>query len=110
MRQKLFDFLVTNEVENEVFKIPQNSNWTLEMFHQVRCSYEETYGSRLISDLIEKRVPLKGKGINLFAYKFFGEASKIAIDINRTLKAIDCLLYTSPSPRDKRQSRMPSSA
>ena len=25
-------------------------------------------------------------------------------------KAKDCLLYTSPSPRDKRQSRMPSSA
>ena len=32
----------------------------------------------------------------------------------RVLEAIDrfytCLLYTSPSPRDKRQSRMPSSA
>ena len=26
------------------------------------------------------------------------------------LKAYLCLLYTSPSPRDKRQSRMPSSA
>ena len=26
------------------------------------------------------------------------------------LKYRDCLLYTSPSPRDKRQSRMPSSA
>ena len=26
------------------------------------------------------------------------------------LKDIFCLLYTSPSPRDKRQSRMPSSA
>ena len=25
-------------------------------------------------------------------------------------RAKDCLLYTSPSPRDKRQSRMPSSA
>ena len=25
-------------------------------------------------------------------------------------KTLDCLLYTSPSPRDKRQSRMPSSA
>ena len=25
-------------------------------------------------------------------------------------KMIGCLLYTSPSPRDKRQSRMPSSA
>ena len=27
-----------------------------------------------------------------------------------TYQAYDCLLYTSPSPRDKRQSRMPSSA
>ena len=26
------------------------------------------------------------------------------------VKVYDCLLYTSPSPRDKRQSRMPSSA
>ena len=25
-------------------------------------------------------------------------------------RGYDCLLYTSPSPRDKRQSRMPSSA
>ena len=25
-------------------------------------------------------------------------------------RSTDCLLYTSPSPRDKRQSRMPSSA
>ena len=29
---------------------------------------------------------------------------------DRWENAIDCLLYTSPSPRDKRQSRMPSSA
>ena len=27
-----------------------------------------------------------------------------------TMRQDDCLLYTSPSPRDKRQSRMPSSA
>ena len=27
-----------------------------------------------------------------------------------SVKLINCLLYTSPSPRDKRQSRMPSSA
>ena len=34
------------------------------------------------------------------------------IDINTNSKnpIIGCLLYTSPSPRDKRQSRMPSSA
>ena len=28
----------------------------------------------------------------------------------RFLNYVPCLLYTSPSPRDKRQSRMPSSA
>ena len=30
--------------------------------------------------------------------------------IDETLQFMVCLLYTSPSPRDKRQSRMPSSA
>ena len=29
---------------------------------------------------------------------------------NHQLSSLHCLLYTSPSPRDKRQSRMPSSA
>ena len=32
------------------------------------------------------------------------------IDEMNNLLSKDCLLYTSPSPRDKRQSRMPSSA
>ena len=31
-------------------------------------------------------------------------------DINAAMIGRSCLLYTSPSPRDKRQSRMPSSA
>ena len=31
-------------------------------------------------------------------------------DIEQRNESYDCLLYTSPSPRDKRQSRMPSSA
>ena len=30
--------------------------------------------------------------------------------LKKHARAYDCLLYTSPSPRDKRQSRMPSSA
>ena len=32
------------------------------------------------------------------------------IDGIETCRRVRCLLYTSPSPRDKRQSRMPSSA
>ena len=43
----------------------------------------------------------------------YGQESHIVIEKARidTSEALNCcLLYTSPSPRDKRQSRMPSSA
>ena len=36
--------------------------------------------------------------------------SNIGKEIVGIVEVINCLLYTSPSPRDKRQSRMPSSA
>ena len=38
------------------------------------------------------------------------EALLMAGDSSRGATLYTCLLYTSPSPRDKRQSRMPSSA
>ena len=39
------------------------------------------------------------------------EFVQLSVDANLTIEQyVDCLLYTSPSPRDKRQSRMPSSA
>ena len=38
-----------------------------------------------------------------------GYCTKITVYFNKD-GSITCLLYTSPSPRDKRQSRMPSSA
>ena len=38
-----------------------------------------------------------------------GDSEKLEDQGNNTY-SYDCLLYTSPSPRDKRQSRMPSSA
>ena len=53
-------------------------------------------------------------------YKFYEYLSSIFMpfqQINQLVNSkknvahhYDCLLYTSPSPRDKRQSRMPSSA
>ena len=39
-----------------------------------------------------------------------GEAQALMDGVNGCLIYYTCLLYTSPSPRDKRQSRMPSSA
>ena len=38
-----------------------------------------------------------------------GEAEAMAVDLIATLLK-NCLLYTSPSPRDRQKSRMPSSA
>ena len=43
-------------------------------------------------------------GIALMGGKFLESSARQPELMN------DCLLYTSPSPRDKRQSRMPSSA
>ena len=41
-----------------------------------------------------------------------GGSAMVVAEGERSLGTVvdDCLLYTSPSPRDKRQSRMPSSA
>ena len=47
------------------------------------------------------------RGIDKAASEIAGDLLKKAKKIS---KSSDCLLYTSPSPRDKRQSRMPSSA
>ena len=41
---------------------------------------------------------------------FSADSLALAIEAAKTKADIICLLYTSPSPRDKRQSRMPSSA
>ena len=38
------------------------------------------------------------------------DSNKFKLSLDEPDKLYDCLLYTSPSPRDKRQSRMPSSA
>ena len=59
---------------------------------------------------------------NMFHYDGVGlSANQIGMDVrafamirdlehNEIMVCFNCLLYTSPSPRDKRQSRMPSSA
>ena len=43
-----------------------------------------------------------------------GQRKRVAVAVelcgDPSALLLDCLLYTSPSPRDKRQSRMPSSA
>ena len=42
--------------------------------------------------------------------QFIGKAATDPIKLNQDIQNIGCLLYTSPSPRDRTRSRMPSSA
>ena len=52
----------------------------------------------------------KGALAYLGLYGFAAERAQKRADQVKAIYAKTCLLYTSPSPRDKRQSRMPSSA
>ena len=48
---------------------------------------------------------------DMYRKEHFPEFEKFYYNVPITLATLPtCLLYTSPSPRDKRQSRMPSSA
>jgi len=52
-----------------------------------------------------------GKGELLQDYDFIVEGNRaVIVNLERLPAEIDCLLYTSPSPRDRTRSRMPSSA
>ena len=66
--------------------IPSDANWTSEMYHQIRCCYEHIFGNSLLLDLVSKKVPLKGSGINAIAYMLYGSVSTIAVDIFTALQ------------------------
>ena len=49
-------------------------------------------------------------GVGLAAFDYYGLKTDIVFGVGLLVMFIGCLLNTSPSPRDKRQSRMQSSA
>ena len=57
---------------------------------------------------IEMGVDAEDLSLTIHPHPTLGETMGLAAEV--FTKTITCLLYTSPSPRDKRQSRMPSSA
>ena len=50
------------------------------------------------------------KIVKQFGQNLVMEASSILGDVSKEVQDLCCLLYTSPSPRDRTRSRMPSSA
>ena len=68
----------------------------------------KTGGRRTLDDLFEEAHSCQEIPVDLSNEEIRSENSFNALESKELDK--DCLLYTSPSPRDKRQSRMPSSA
>ena len=68
---------------------------------------EEAYQSDLITSIRNNSFTYKKGRLNIKLAQAFG----FCWGVERAVAmAYDCLLYTSPSPRDQRGSRMPSSA
>ena len=53
---------------------------------------------------------LSSEGAMLPLYVFSGDEPLLMMEAMDQLRIAACLLYTSPSPRDRTRSRMPSSA
>ena len=76
-------------------------------------------GESITEATVAKWLKNKGDSIKIDEAVVELETDKVNLEVPSAVNGIlteinakdgDCLLYTSPSPRDKRQSRMPSSA
>ena len=78
-------------------------------FNGARCHFKVT---AVIGHVLSIDFPAKFQSWDLDPAILFDAPvqKKEATPKARVVEHLDCLLYTSPSPRDKRQSRMPSSA
>ena len=70
-----------------------------------------------INDFLQSRAKLNSELFTrpqslgqLLTYQEYIKEHGVFVNKDGTLGAIYCLLYTSPSPRDRTRSRMPSSA
>ena len=97
--QRLAQRLAERKIQLELSS--QASDWL------ATAGYDPVYGARPLKRAIQRELETPiAKAILAGRYS---EGSTAAVDVDGERLSF-CLLYTSPSPRDKRQSRMPSSA
>ena len=114
----LYDGVTTSELDNLAAEIAATMTTThpdytklaarisvSNLHRNTKKSFSET-----MKDLYEYVNPRTGKEAPLLSDEVYKVISENAEVLDSTIIYNSCLLYTSPSPRDKRQSRMPSSA
>ena len=102
-------FVVVNVNENVNVNVNVNENVNENVNATYRCVPIMGFGSK-ISQCSDNRVSGRQKYRSVVIIEFQKTAFAIQQFVYDIGIVIGCLLYTSPSPRDKRQSRMPSSA
>ena len=71
--------------------------------------FEESEFSQWMSKA-DQQIAYEGRDENTYFAYTEGRSKNGFLQFRHVVQPLPCLLYTSPSPRDKRQSRMPSSA
>ena len=105
LNKKISDmhFMVQKEMAEVLTSSPGNKSWNK---FSVKVAF--FYETEILMDISPEAFDIKPKvDSSLVRFK---PINSQAFEIKKLFQIIDCLLYTSPSPRDKRQSRMPSSA
>ena len=80
---------------HHVFRLMYHFVWIPKYRHKI---FEEPYRGSL------KAI------IHKIAYDYDIDLVELEVPVDHIYMVISCLLYTSPSPRDRQKSRMPSSA
>ena len=107
-----FQSIVVYNQDNKLIVSYENRRYRFEVTAMLRIMELLTAKEALILDdivLVPKRrnIPILSASISLKAYQQFKNKE---ITIAEFAQYLSCLLYTSPSPRDRTRSRMPSSA
>ena len=113
LRPKVLQVAMDNNIENQ-FKpgfIKYMAWMFILLFLEVICNLTFIYSASWLGQSVVRDLRIKlFKHILGFKMKYFDNSS-VGVLLTRTVTDMErCLLYTSPSPRDMRRSRMPSSA
>ena len=114
--QKVIEALADSESRAILFSIVKKGNTAAELSDKLKIPLSSVY--KKLSDLEEltlieiEKWMLSDKGRKYKVYRSRIKQAEISIKKPEPVLILvsNCLLYTSPSPRDMRRSRMPSSA
>ena len=91
------------DIDQEIIKFNYDGNFKEDDFYVSKSNKQ-------IFDLLNNWPKWEKNFLNISGEKFSGKTHLINIFLKKYKGTKICLLYTSPSPRDVRSSRMPSSA